>query len=196
MLHTNKATHTAEALCSDLCKHQNLWTHVLKKSLFRSGSYLKSLPWRFPFSGSPGSGQEFDACLTPPSFTTHRTTTHHRTQSHQNLLPSVFVGFNEYGFFQFVLIVFSCQLLLGFPFLNNYYFSNQAPLMMECSFRWLSLFSPRVSYLWCWSFTSPYSLHLELGQVDHLVMNRNPVSWVHFRMYITSPTCKLTLELQ
>lgn len=34
--------------------------------------YLKSLPWRFPFSGSPGSGQELDACLTPPSFTTQR----------------------------------------------------------------------------------------------------------------------------
>lgn len=34
--------------------------------------YLKSLPWRFPFSGSPGSGQELEACLTPPSFTTQR----------------------------------------------------------------------------------------------------------------------------
>lgn len=34
--------------------------------------YLKSLPWRLPFSGSPGSGQELDACLTPPSFTTQR----------------------------------------------------------------------------------------------------------------------------
>lgn len=33
------------------------------------GSYLKSLPIRLPFSGSPGSGQELDACLMPPSFT-------------------------------------------------------------------------------------------------------------------------------
>lgn len=42
--------------------------HVRKCKLW----YLKSFPWRFPFSGSPGSGQEFDACLTPPSFTTQR----------------------------------------------------------------------------------------------------------------------------
>ena len=34
--------------------------------------YLKSEPVRFPFSGSPGSGQELDACLIPPSFTTAR----------------------------------------------------------------------------------------------------------------------------
>lgn len=31
--------------------------------------YLKSLPMRLPFSGSPGSGQELEACLIPPSFT-------------------------------------------------------------------------------------------------------------------------------
>ncbi len=33
------------------------------------GDYLKSLPTRLPFSGSPGSGQELEACLIPPSFT-------------------------------------------------------------------------------------------------------------------------------
>lgn len=33
------------------------------------GDYLKSEPMRLPFSGSPGSGQELDACLMPPSFT-------------------------------------------------------------------------------------------------------------------------------
>lgn len=33
------------------------------------GDYLKSLPMRLPFSGSPGSGQELEACLIPPSFT-------------------------------------------------------------------------------------------------------------------------------
>lgn len=52
------------------CEKNNSWFFRLLLSL----SYLKSLPCRFPFSGSPGSGQELDACLTPPSFTAQRQT--------------------------------------------------------------------------------------------------------------------------